>query len=177
MRFRLTLMLILLCVSCKRCRERFDDDLCSTRKNNATSALKLQGVYYRTYYASDGSLNYEVFCLYRNGVLRSLGGYTEQEWNNLPDDIISNASYLSKSTSKIYWGIYTLDGTTIQYEKWYPSNDYLHVYKTEGVILNDTTFTTNNFSRCDGSENYSQPNTYHYKSLIVKPDSTNNYIQ
>ena len=117
----------------------------------------------------------EVLVLYNNGVCleTSIEGSENYELaNNIQNGLNPNYRNI-----KFVWGLYNIYDTIIQIEKWYPSEVYFPVYKRIGRVLNDSTFTITNSSRCDGSEGATQEEIWHFKPYSNKPDSTNPYIE
>lgn len=80
---------------------------------------------------------------------------------------------------KYYWGRLIVEGSTIKFERWYPSSGGpLRVGVREGTILNDTTFhITESYRLQDGEKQdvKERDETYHFKALSPKPDSTNEF--
>ncbi|MEL7362091.1 MAG: hypothetical protein AAFN13_08465 [Bacteroidota bacterium] len=115
------------------------------------------------YYATapdDVTDNFAALLLYRNGALRYGGASTSRD---------SLESKLAVYGDRRYnWGVFVVDGSEIQVERWAPS-DFTHVtaYTRSGRILNDTTFVLRSSER---------ELTYRFTAFGPKPDSTSTFL-
>jgi hypothetical protein len=168
------LLYFLFVFSCKKCRERNDDPLCSARTTNTGSSIQLDGLYYYSY--GNGSA-YQLLFLYQNGVILNPGVVDSSVFNGNPAQLISQYFLSNYKNVKTDWGIYEIKDSTILLEQWYPAENYFYVYQRKGVIVNDSTFIFSQSSRCDGSENRSINEVFHFKKYAPKPDSTNQFVK
>lgn len=180
MRHKVNIILILLTVllsltnSCKKDIMR-DDDLSIQRKPYTGDQLRMDGYYYQKV---DKSF-FSIYFFYENGILLSAGGvfsdgnaieeYIEKEF-------LKNEGYKNHKT---FWGLFNIEGDTIKFERWYPSDPPLKAYVREGEILNDTTFViTESYRLVDGHRtDLTQRNeVYYFREFSPKPDSANPFV-
>ncbi|GIV26481.1 MAG: hypothetical protein KatS3mg027_0295 [Bacteroidia bacterium] len=152
-----------------------DDELTLTRTNYTSNQLRIDGYYYQ-------KLNnnfFSIYCFYRNGVLLATGGVFSsiQDMDKyLYDEFINRQEYKNYKSN---WGGFLIQGNSMKFERWYPSDPPLKAYVRAGTILNDTTFIITEVYRMkDGSKTEVQTlnEIYHFKSFKPKPDSTNKFI-
>jgi hypothetical protein len=172
-KYFLFVLLVLVVSSCRRDPNSGDEPLCSSRANNVSNSLRLDGLYY--YISPANTEQASVYILNANGTIGDTG-------LNLP---ISNASATLNSTSfinyvydnKSYWGVYRIEGSNIQIDTWHAnSNGKDYGYRWSGEILSDSCFKIMNSSRCDGSEFRSRDELYYFYPLENKPDSVTSLI-
>lgn len=146
--------------------------------------LKLNGYYY----SFDDGVN-KAFFLYGNGV------FHDRIWDGIDSYYTNNLDSLDIEVSRIYekekkypirysWGAFKVSNSNIKIERWLSGNG--QAYPTQmliGKILNDSTI---HFSEKIGDNGvikgkekivYNINETYHFRQLSPKPDSTNQYIK
>lgn len=139
-------------------------------------SLRIDGYYYLSRLNTEENTN--VFFIYNNGVILSMGSFPLKELEKR-ESIFLNSSFLSKNSRiKFQWGIYQIDSkqSTITYEKWYPSQRPYAAYRKIGKIMNDTTFILTESMRIDGSEKSVIEEIYKFKKFKPKPDSVNTFV-
>jgi hypothetical protein len=168
-----TTILLALCLGCTKIREcrlelnRFDYN---------SEELSIQGYYYTK--ADDGKIQPQ-FIFYRNGVIKQLGGTSYNE----ADLLEAEASWLEiesinfSRNKRINWGIFHIFNDQIVLEIWSSSKGGAPpLYRRQGSILNDSTFILTSYESCEGYSGEGE-DTYYFKNLAVKPDSTNTVIE
>lgn len=172
----LLLVIVILLGSCKKNKFVKDDELSIQRTNYTGNQLRINGYYYQLI---DGAL-YGVYCFYANGVIQHLGdGYKLSELAGF-EQLITTKDFNDKSKAvKYFWGVFKIEGNSIQFERWYPSEPPYKAYVRSGTILNDSTFKITESYRMQGgqkTEVTSLNETYHFKKFSPKPDSTNAFV-
>lgn len=155
-----------------------DDELFIERKPYLGNELKIDGYYYQ----ESEDLIYARYFFYKNGILlQGGGGGSSIEQIIEKDEMIKNGTYYNTvKNSKLSWGVFEIEGTTIRFEHWYPSSGGpLKAYVRAGTIINDTTFRiTQSYRMQSGTktEMNSKDELYYFKELSPKPDSTNVFV-
>jgi hypothetical protein len=152
-----------------------DQSLCSGRTPNTSNALRIHGFYYRAYDISTIP-QYDVICLFRNGILLDLGRLSQGEWDNLDDYLEDNFYFEDGDRSKLDWGIYHLTDTTISYQKWYLGEEQLLVFQMDGNLLNDSTFHIIDRHPCYDDNHSTRDLIYNFLPFQLRPDSTTTRI-
>ena len=154
-----------------------DDKLSILRREFAGKQLRIDGYFFQQ---KDGNY-FTMYSFYRNGVVLYLGGgYNQNQITDLESRMQNGIFYSDANKFKNYWGVLNIEGKTIAFERWYPSDPPLKAYVREGEILNDTTFIITKSYRMQGgkkTELKSQNEVYHFKHFSPKPDSTNSFVQ
>ena len=154
-----------LCLFCFSCTPT----LSTERETNISNKLNLQGYYYaeitRETDWGTKSIFYRVYVLYSNGVIN----YNTVEVSNIeriPPLILEyQVKYPNIPSS---WGVYKIKNNDIMVDKWYPGG-FAPSIIMKGSILNDTTFML--------QLDKHTIDTYHFKYMSPKPDSTNQFIK
>lgn len=170
----LYLTLAVLC-SCKRSKENSQDTLCSNLTEYDNDELRTDGYYYLPFNDIDGSK--EIFFFYKNGVMLYGGITTAADLSNEEQRFMNGEYYNFIDTNPNYWGRFSISGGWFAFEHWYPGSTQWKVYVRDGEVINDSTLHVTKSYRCDGSENRSKDEYYHFKQLPNKPDSTNQFVQ
>lgn len=164
--------ILLLSASCKRDVQK-DGELCTTRSNDDSGALRLGGFYYYDSPLSSGSVS--VYILNANGTVGRTG-------MDLPltnaSEVFSSSDFLNfASDNKGYWGVYHIVGSNIFIETWHAdSNGRDDAYRWSGEILSDTSFVIKSSERCNGSEYSTENELYYFYPCENKPDSVTSLI-
>lgn len=163
MKNALALLLILLALN--GCKAFKDDELSLTKQPYNGDKLKMEGYYYEINPHTNGIG--EAAFLYRDGTMLFCGGSGE---NDDPfgfiENLLASPDFIEHAKEHaFYWGVFQIDGSAIQYERWYQSDGALPVRRSEGNILNDTTFVVDDNT------------VFHFRHYTPKPDSTNQFIQ
>jgi len=161
-----------ICMSC--CSKLFPDEKLTMQREDYTgNELKIDGYYYCYFERTDVTA---ICFLYRNGIIISASGYLGSELNGIEKEMVA---YYPKLNSKIYWGIFSINSNTIQYEKWIesPSGINAAINRRSGYIENDTTFHITDSYYSGTKETEQVDEVWHFKQFANKPDSTNNYIK
>ena len=168
---KLTLLILVLSASCAKIVTW--DDLSLQKIPYNGNQLRVDGYYYQI---EDDMYN-SAYCLYRDGCLLNMGGYESslEKMDYYIEQEFFNKSYASK---KQYWGVFTIMGETIRFERYYITDDIRkRSYIREGTISNDSTFHIIVSYRSDGSERKERDEIYRFRQFVLKPDSTNNYVK
>lgn len=161
-----TLGLLLILLFLLGCDKAFKDDELTMKKQpyNGTE-LRTDGYFYEINSYTEGIG--EALFLYRDGTMMLCGGSGETDDPfGFMERLFASPDFISHAKEHaFYWGVFQIDGNTIQYERWYQSDGGLPVGCSEGAILNDTTFVVN------------ETTVFHFRHYTPKPDSTNRFIQ
>ena len=162
---------------CKEGIFKDDDTLSIQRKPYTGNQLRIDGYYYDEY--AEASYRSALF-LYENGIVLDGGGFPVDELNEQEEYFKSEKWVSSARKSKYGWGVFLIEGSTIKFERWYPSSGPpLESYVREGEVLNDTTFViARSYRVVEGQETEvrQRDETYHFKEFSPKPDSTNGFV-
>jgi hypothetical protein len=171
------ILIIGLCVfaTCKRDKENVEDLTIPLRSYNGNE-LKTNGYYYRISQDNMGNTAYEIYFLYRNGVLL-YGGFPLLSELSERELSYANGTYHAQANNKTNWGRFDINGNQIRLERWYPSSGgAAPVIMHSGVILNDTLFHLTVSQESHGNQTVKQLNQdFHFKAFSPKPDSLNSY--
>jgi hypothetical protein len=173
MRILHLLFVFLVLSSCKGCKEKESDELCSKKTPYLSNDLRVDGYYYVDY---DNPPGRKIIFLFRNGVLL-YGSLVDMEELSIYEESYSNGSYYNAArANENVWGNFRLAGSSIFYEKWYPSTNNQVAFIHEGEILTDSTFRIIKTYRCDGSGPVAENELFQFKHVPSKPDSTNQFV-
>ena len=136
--------------------------------------LRIDGYYFtETVSGSDYAPSYQIYFLYRNGVIFGGDNALLSELSTREAEFMNGVYYADSKDVRYCWGRFIIVDNSIVYEKWYPGADSW-VYKSQGEILNDSTFHIS--SSRHGEDEFSPENDlFHFKKLSPKPDSTNEF--
>jgi hypothetical protein len=156
------------------CDKLFPDEKLSLQRTNYTgNELRMDGYYYC--YLEKTNITV-IYFLFKNGIIRYTGGYSRYNEDNREQEMVS---YYGKFTSKTDWGVFIINGNTIQYEKWVeaPSGVRASINRRLGYIENDSTFHITESYYSGTGETKQVDEIYHFKQFDNKPDSTNVFIK
>lgn len=150
-----------------------DDILTLEKIENNSNRLNLKGYYCYEYIEN----NFDIYFLYENGII--LYGYSpsEDELHKYGIKYKSGEFYKEVQNIKFHWGVYQIDGNSIKFERWYPSEKPYRTTIREGEILNDSTFIITKTYKANSNEVRERNETYKFKKFSPKPDSTNIFIK
>ncbi|MDR2586191.1 MAG: hypothetical protein LBC84_08250 [Prevotellaceae bacterium] len=144
-----------------------DEKLTLQRRDYVGNELRTDGYYY-SHWASYNSLfdnNTAIMFFYRNGVVLNALSYDGINLERIENEMVLYYDIIQKYKSG--WGVFIIDKDIIMCEQWSTSaGGGLPVYRRNGRIENETTFTFNNIHE-----------TWHFKQFSPKPDSTNSFIK
>lgn len=166
-------MLIAFSCSCSKIIE--DDMLTLTREINTSNSLRLDGYYFSEFESDEPRLS--IYFLYKNGIALYGDNPYLSDIEEEEEKIRNGTYYELIRTRKFKWGVYRIQGNEIKIVRWYPSERPYSTFLETGRILNDTTFVITQFSEPDGTNIEARRETYRFKALSPKPDSTNMFIQ
>ena len=169
-----TVLIMIFCISCKKLFK--EEALTIPLQSYNGNELKVDGYYYRISSDNKGNPAYEIYFLYRNGVVL-YGGFPLLSELPSREQSYMDGSYYSNMGSITNWGRFNVAGSDIKIEKWYPSSGGPYpVYLFGGAIENDTTYHLTYSKESHGEHKYEEENKlYHFKKLSPKPDSTNEF--
>lgn len=173
-----TLIILLTLLSLNGCDKAFKDEELTMKKQpyNGTE-LKTDGYFYEINSYTEGIG--EALFLYSDGTMLLCGGSGE---NSDPfgfmEQLFASPDFISHARQHaFYWGVFHINGNAIKYERWYQGDGGLPAGRSEGTILNDTTFLINRITML-GTGNQTDENiVFHFRHYAPKPDSTNCFIQ
>jgi hypothetical protein len=156
------------------------DDTLSIPRAPYNGSLRTDGYWWHEYGVTTRYLY--TYTLYQNGVIHSTtfplnereareGQWRTEEYRRAVED----AKYL--------WGAFEVVGDTIRLERWYPPSGGgapFHAYVESGVVLDDTTFVITEVYRMDDGEKTAaraRRDTFRFRQLAGKPDSTNRFVR
>ena len=179
MKFLLLTAVMSLFSNCSKDKVWKDDTLSIKRTDYTGNQLRINGYYYERYSVKNG-YRYNIYFFYQNGIVLYGESPLETEVVQMETNYATGGFHATAKDHKYYWGAYIINGTTIQFDRWYPSEPPLKAYVREGTILNDSTFTISTSYRMkDGNktEVEARNETFHFKAFSPKPDSTNSFVQ
>ena len=166
------LVLISILIACKK------DELSIRRTPCASTQLRLDGYYYQKGGTPE---RWKVFFFYRDGTVFGAFSFLATERLNVERELIDGTYSTTIKNEVSYWGLFEIDNSKIQFEKWYPVNaGPTQAYVHAGSILNDTTFIIEevyNMERNKKKDYRKENSTFHFRFLNPKPDSTNNVLK
>ena len=149
------------------------DEFSLQRMQYDGTQLRIDGYYYQI----EGGMYDSGYCFYRDGCLLDMGG-NSSSLEEMDAYVIREFINRSHDSKKQSWGIYVIRDNTIQFERYYITDDTKkRSYVREGTILNDSTFHITTSFRSGGSEQSKKNEIYHFRQFSPKPDSTNNFIK
>jgi hypothetical protein len=175
-----TYFLFLICVlitssNCKMYRN-MDDELSFRMMNFSGNQLRIDGYYYNL----SNSKIHNISFFFSNGITLNCGG-SKNDFKEV-EDYLSTQFLINKVhlKNKIGWGVFSIEGKSIKFERWYPSQRPYKAYVRSGEILNDTTFLITEMYRVvenNKTEVQSINEIYYFKQFFPKPDSSSSFIQ
>ena len=152
-----------------------DEKLSLQREDYVGNELRIDDGYYHCYF--DNSDITAIIFFFRNGIVKSGGSYSQFFEDNKE---IQMVSFYNKFSPKSNWGVFIVNGNTLQYERWIGSSSsqpMVYLIRKTGSILNDTTihFTEEYWSERKETSQINE--VWHFKQFSPKPDSTNAYIK
>ena len=174
------LFLIIIVAGCDTMSVFRDDCLTAAKEDYFGNEIRLDGYYYQIVNTFEGDYG-QAYFLYRNGVILDGGGFLLSKQEDFEEEIVNGVFNTKYNLSKLNWGVYNIANDKISFQKWYSSSGGgLPVYTRVGTILNDTSFHISISYRLSDTDTieYNEKNeTYMYKYLSIKPDSTNTFIE
>ncbi|MDR1897735.1 MAG: hypothetical protein LBR10_13185 [Prevotellaceae bacterium] len=171
---KIKFLIFIVIISCFYCCDKLfpDEKLSLQRIDYKGNELQTNGYYYCYFAQTDVTA---IYFLYRNGIIRYIGGYSRYNEDNREQEIIK---YYNKSV-KTDWGVFVVDANSIQYETWEarPSGVSACIRRRSGYIENDTTFCITESYYSGRNETKQVNEIYHFKQFENKPDSTNIYVK
>src|SRR5688572_21384158 len=136
-RINISLYLFLIMISlgsnCKKNIIGNDDSLSISRRPLISNQLRIDG-YYRFNYGNPEYASILIF--YKNGIVLDGGTPLSSEIISREQQFANGQFYNFAKSDKLSWGVYTVEGNKIQFEKWYPSSGGpLKSYICSGVII------------------------------------------
>jgi len=154
-------------------------NLVLTRQNNLSQKIALNGYFFTVW----NNKYYDPIFLYENGVV--LHGFNEKYELNidsldrqfLSHSFLNNNGYREKVRYK--WGLYQIKGDSIIIERYaVPIFGERHqTYVAKGVIINNQQFVLTHVRFIKDGREKAIRDTFNFRPLPIKPDSTNNFIQ
>lgn len=173
----MVIVLLLVIQSCRKLGLCHDAELNNKVAYKGTE-LRTDGYYYTDYDAGNGTSRQAVEILYTNGVIMRPGS-TDSSAELIQEFLDGKVSGNEKV--RYNWGVFFINGNEITIENWPPTfTGCSPKEQTTGQILNDTTFTLtkqvtkNNKGKVQRELTLNE--TYHFRKLTVKPDSTNEIV-
>jgi hypothetical protein len=160
-------------ISC--CNTLYSDEKLTLPKTPYVgNELQIDGYYYEIH----NNLT-SVYFLYRDGIILYVYSHQDKNLDKIEIEMLNNNMYNdNKKGDKASWGVFLIDGNTIQFERWDASTGGgLPTIKCSGYIENDTTFHITRTYSSETKKEYLVDLTYHFKPFAHKPDSTNVYIK
>lgn len=155
-----------------------DDSLSLPKQSHTGNEIRKDGYWYIL--KNEGNQIWYNYCtfFYDNGTI--FGGISIEDSNlsQKENEFQNGTFYESEKDCKYCWGRFIVNGSTIKFERWYPGEGPLRAYVRRGQIINDTTFHISEIYRMQNGEKTEvspTDETYHFKALTPKPDSTNEF--
>ena len=175
----LTLLLLLMLTNCEKIGLCKDDELQIRRMNYTGNQLNIDGYYFGDVNSSSPLPSANIYYLYRNALFLTSGAadLDKAELGSIAVDVSNEFG----KTIKGAWGVFHVDGSTIEIERWQSSiNGCETTVYERGDILNDSTFVIvlREFRKNGKVKRTEEPNSeFNFRPLPQKPDSTNSFIQ
>ena len=155
-----------------------DDKLTLPKMFIEESPIRLDGYYYTIFQSDKKSA--DIYFFYKNGTI--LYGMSKHfsKLSEYEKEFMNGNYYREEHSWKYLWGRYYIDSNNIFFEKWEPSQGSLPILIREGKILNDTTFIINKHYRIKNGKKkpiWEVNDTYYFRKLSPKPDSTNAFTE
>jgi hypothetical protein len=175
----LIIIVVILLTSC------FKDEVMSLSKKNyysdlSNKHLKVNGYFFTK---SEDAKYFCCFVLYNNGIYYDQGCLYNNSLYEIDKLICDTTRYKFDKKLKYNWGLFNVSNDTIVIEKWIigiGSSNYL-INKMNGKILNDSTFVLYGeigiMSKSAKKKYENQIDTFHFRYLNPKPDSSNSFIK
>lgn len=109
-----------------------------------------------------------IFCLYRNGVFLTNGTGSHVGIDSTFAEMLLYSSKQYYQAVPYWWGVYKIEGDSLWIEKWTSGDMDYPTYLYRGKVINDTTLFIDNYP--------TGPDTFRFRAMPVKPDSTNPFI-
>ena len=165
-------LIFILCVSSLGCDKFAREEFSFERQDYFGSKINLSGYYYRG--IDEDRYVYNFF--YNNGVIlsSSLNNLaTENELN----DMLKSMDFSLLKELPYYWGVFLIDNNSILIEQWISGDGGSYpILKSEGEILNDTTFVIQWKMNTQDNKEEDVEELYKFMNFDMKPDSTNMWI-
>lgn len=154
-------------------------NLILTQQNNVLEKIALDGYFYKV--KQNGY--YDAIFLYKNSIVLDGGndnikiGMDSVDRAFLDKSFVKNTNYRSKV--RYIWGLYHIEGDSITIER-YVVPIFAERYQTyieKGQIINNKQFVMTNRRYIKNGKEDAIRDTFNFRPLPVKPDSTNNFIQ
>lgn len=143
-------------------------------KENDSERLLLNGYYYTKL----DSIFFDVILLYKNGIVYQGGNPRIKHGFKNIDETFSKSNVDDKETGYI-WGLYIVDGNNITIER-YLTPIYAEKYQTyvdSGHIVNERQFIITSRKYIKTGKLIARRDTFNFRPLSTKRDSTNNFIK
>jgi hypothetical protein len=162
---------LIICLSC--CSILFPDEKLSLERTDYHgNELRTDGYYY---YQEENYTHTLVVFLYKNGTILSARSYSSHDLNDVEKEMVNSYDKIGKE--KTYWGVFTINGNQIKYERWVAPTESISISKSIGYIENDTTFCITEEFFSYNRKTYHTNEVWHFKHFTNKPDSINSYIK
>lgn len=162
------LFVLILVISLGHCKVA--EPLTLQKRDYRLNNLKTQGYFIKC----DNEYCYP-FYLFKNGVYLSCGAVRSKD-KRLIDSTITDFKFIESLKNIQYgWGVFKVSANNISIEEWLPGNG--GPYPTQlynGTILNDSTIF---IAGLRGTKYQDKLDTFRFRYLEMKPDSTNAFIR
>lgn len=154
-------------------------DFVLIRQNNTSDKMVLDGYYYTVW--NDGY--YDAIFLYENGVVyHGFNNKFEIGMDSVDRKFLSTSFKSSNSYERnvrYIWGLYQTKGDSIMIERYVVPifGERYQTYIQRGVIINNKQFVMTHVYFVKEGREKSIRDTFNFRPLPVKPDSTNNFIK
>lgn len=112
--------------------------------------------------------NLALFCLYRNGVFLTNGTGSHIGIDSTFAQMLLYSSQQYYQRVPYWWGVYKIEGDSLWMDGWMSGDMDYPTYLYCGKVINDTTLFIYNYP--------TGPDTFRFRAMPVKPDSTNRFI-
>jgi hypothetical protein len=143
-------------------------------EENSSERLLLNGYYYTKL----DSVFFDVIFLYKNGIVYQGGNPRIIKGFKNIDDTFSK-SYVNDKKTGYIWGLYIVEGKNITIER-YLTPIYAEKYQTyvdKAHIINERQFIITSRKYIKTGKLETRRDTFNFRPLSIKPDSTNNFIK
>ncbi len=152
-----------------------DDELTLERKSYAVGSININGYYIEDKPISEKYIE-EIF-LFENGITLGFSDDNSEATRSGSIDVPKTNRSLK---SKAAWGVFRVNDSLIELEHWTPSASGCFKTQYERCnVLNDTTLVVTQIEYREAGKIVRSENVkkvFNFKPLLIKPDSTNNFI-
>ncbi len=119
------------------------------------------------------------YIFYRDGTAIYGGSYPKDEYSiqDIEDNFKSDSFEDGIKKSRLGWGIFNINDNSLEFELWTAGNGKKKTVVRTAKILDQYTFVVTKFYNNYSGGTSVAKDTFYFKELVPKPDSTNTYLE